>query len=44
MDCIVHGIAKSQTGLSNFHFLKCKDTLTYEKKQRGRGKGEWRVL
>ena len=20
MDCIVHGIAKSQTGLSNFHF------------------------
>ena len=21
MDCIVHGVAKSQTGLSNFHFL-----------------------
>ena len=20
MDCIVHGVAKSQTGLSNFHF------------------------
>ena len=22
MDCIVHGAAKSQTGLSNFHFQK----------------------
>ena len=25
MDCIVHGVAKSRTGLSNFHFtsLQC---------------------
>ena len=23
MDCIVHGVAKSQTRLSDFHFLKC---------------------
>ena len=21
MDCIAHGVAKSQTGLSNFHFI-----------------------
>ena len=21
MDCIVHGVAKSRTGLSNFHFI-----------------------
>ena len=23
MDCVVHGVAKSQTGLSNFHFHYC---------------------
>ena len=23
MDCIVHGVAKSQTQLSNFHFTPC---------------------
>ena len=33
MDCIVHGVTKSQTGLSNFHFhcvsfAKRKDKLT----------------
>ena len=23
MDCIVHGVAKSQTRMSDFHFCKC---------------------
>ena len=41
MDCLIHGIIKSQTGLSDFHFhfLKCKEILTYKKKQDGRGSG-----
>ena len=28
MDCIVHGIAKSQTQLGDFHFHKTKYSLT----------------
>ena len=27
MDCIVHGVAKSQTGQSNFHFLSLLNVL-----------------
>ena len=31
MDCIVHGVTKSQTWLSNFHFTShCKDYLLHE--------------
>ena len=27
MDCIVHGVAKSRTQLSNFHFTSQRETL-----------------
>ena len=35
-DCIVHGLAKSQTRLSNFHFL----SLIFYKGYKPEGKGE----
>ena len=28
MDCIVHGVTKSQTRVSNFHFLSLPDLLS----------------
>ena len=34
MDCIVHGVSKSQTGLSKFHFLKKK---AFPSRERERG-------
>ena len=39
MDCIVHGVAKSQTRLSNFHFLFKLRFTTLKQKQKIRVQG-----
>ena len=37
MDCIVHGVAKSQTRLSNFHFYFQKEKKAFPSRERERG-------
>ena len=40
-DCIVHGVAKSQTRLSHFHFHWCWDRLRVGEEEGDRGWGGW---
>ena len=37
MDCIVHGVAKSQTRLSNFHFQVTRPVVLLMKAAVGKG-------
>ena len=37
MDCIVHGVAKSQTRLNNFHFYFQKEKKAFPSRERERG-------
>ena len=41
MDCIVHGVAKSQTRLSHFHFHWCWDRLRVGGEEGDRGWNGW---